>query len=267
MNAMAIDKLLPILFLICLFACKTSPKPDRFEQLFSAQMKVVDLTHALTHDSPYWPDDAGNPFRYDTLFAQPSGAPGMGKYSTPEHFGTHLDAPIHSADHQPSVDQLTAQQLFGPAAVIDVSEKCAVNADYLLSVQDILDWEKAHGPLPEGVIVLMYSGWSKKWEDYAAYKNEDPSRQMHFPGFSSEVSSFLVKERNIKGIGIDNLSVDAGSAKGFPAHGIVNGAGKFHLENVANLHALPQAGAFLIVAPIKIKGGSGGQVRIFAAIP
>ncbi len=90
---------------------------------------------------------------------------------------------------------------------------------------------------------------------------------MHFPGFSAEVSRFLVEERSIRGIGIDTLSVDPAAAADYPVHGIVNGSGKYHLENVAELHRLPEAGASLIVAPIKIKGGSGGQVRIFAVVP
>ncbi len=120
--------------------------------------------------------------------------------------------------------------------------------------------------MPDGAIVVMYSGWSRKWADYDAYKNEDDEGNMHFPGFSEEAAQFLVDERQIRGIGVDTLSVDAAAADGLPVHGIVNGSGKFHLENVADVHRLPAAGANLIVAPIKIQGGSGGQVRIFAVL-
>ncbi len=191
----------------------------------------------------------------------------MAAYSTPEHHGTHLDAPIHGADGQPSVDQLTAADLFGPAAVIDVSAKCEADPDYALSRQDVLDWEAEHGRLSPGAIVVMYTGWSTKWSNYDAYKNEDEAGRMHFPGFSSEAAQFLIDEREIRGIGIDDMSVDPAAAEGFPVHGIVNGSGKYHLENVANVHLLPATGAYLIVAPVKIEGGSGGQVRIFAAVP
>ena len=89
---------------------------------------------------------------------------------------------------------------------------------------------------------------------------------MHFPGFSEEAAKFLVEERDIIGIGIDTFSVDAANANGFPVHSIVNGAGKYQLENVANVHLLPETGSYLFVSPIKILGGSGGQVRIFAII-
>lgn len=256
---------LSILATLVLLSCTS--EPNNFTKLFSGQMKVIDLTHSLSSRSPYWPGANASPFKYDTLFAQPSGAPGMGRFTTPEHFGTHLDAPIHSADHQPSVDQLEAKELFGPAVVINVESKCTADADYQLSVQDILDWEKAYGDMPSRSIVIMFTGWSRKWDDYKAYKNQEPGGKMHFPGFSSDAAKFLVTQRSILGIGIDDFSVDAGEAQGFSVHGIVNGAGKFHLENVASVQDLPPTGAYLMVAPIKIEGGSGGPVRIFAMIP
>ncbi len=256
-------------WLIGISGCtRVEPDPaDRFAQLFAGQLTVLDLTHALNTTSPYWPNASGNPFTYDTLAAHDNGAPAMGAYSTPEHHGTHLDAPIHGAEGQPSVDQLTAADLFGPAAVIDVAAQCQDDPDYRLTKDDLLAWEAQHGNLPDGAIVLMYTGWSKKWSDYEAYKNQDAEGHMHFPGFSEEAARFLIDERQIKGIGIDNLSVDPAAGRGFPVHRVVNGSGKFHLENVANMHLLPPAGAFLIIAPIKIEGGSGGQVRIFAVLP
>lgn len=258
-----------LITLLTLAGCRPAEldPQDRLERLFSGRLTVLDLTHALNTTGPYWPNATGNPFIYDTLAAQESGAPAMGAYSTPEHHGTHIDAPIHSADHQPSVDQLTAADLFGPAAVIDVAAQCEADPDYQLTKDDLLAWEAQHGKLPAGVIVLMYTGWSKKWSDYEAYKNQDAEGRMHFPGFSEEAARFLIDERQIRGIGIDDLSVDPAAGRGFPVHRVVNGSGKFHLENVANVHLLPPAGAFLIIAPIKIEGGSGGQVRIFAVLP
>ena len=237
------------------------------EDLFSGGVDVIDMTHALSPDSVYWPSASGNPFQYEARRRQPSGAVSMGAYSTPKHHGTHLDAPIHGGDNQPSVDDLTPNDLFGPAVVIDVSEQSAANPDYAVGRDDILAWESSHGPLPDGAIVLMYSGWSEKYDDAAAYANQDDDGRMHFPGFSEEAARLLIDERNIRAIGVDTLSVDPGSAPGFRVHGTVNGNGKFHLENVANVHLLPASGAYLIVAPIKIAGGSGGQVRVFGIVP
>jgi len=257
-----------ILCLLTILSCE----PDRteinhVEQLFSGKIKIVDLTHPLSISSPYWPNDDGTPYEYDTLFAHPDGSPAMGFIHAPEHFGTHLDAPIHGGENQPSVDQLTAMDLFGPAVVINVDEKCASNPDYVLSLQDIMDHETIHGEIGNGSIVIMYTGWSKKWEDYESFKNQDDEGKMHFPGFSKEAAEFLITNRDILGIGIDTFSVDAAMADGFPVHGIVNGAGKYHLESMANLHEMNPVGTYLIVAPIKIEGGSGGPVRIFAVFP
>ena len=245
----------------------TAAFADRLDRLFSDELEVVDLTHALSPDTVYWPSPSGNPFEYEVVRAQPSGASAMGAYSTPEHHGTHLDAPIHGGDNLATVDRLTPDDLLGPAVVIDVSEQAAADADFAVTREDLLAWEGSHGRIPDGAIVLMYSGWSEKYDDPDAYKNQDSDGRMHFPGFSEGAARFLIDEREISGIGVDTLSVDPGVTRGLPAHGIVNGSGKFHLENVANVHLLPEAGAYLIVAPIKIEGGSGGQVRIFAVLP
>jgi kynurenine formamidase len=259
-----------LIFLVNFFiiSCQNEKSEfDRFEQLFNGELNIIDLTHTLNNTSPYWPNEKGNPFKYDTIIAHKSRSPMMGAYSTPEHFGTHLDAPIHGGDNLKSVEQLTAKDMFGPAVVIDISKQSEINPDYTLSITDILDWEAVNGKLPKGVIVLLYTGWSEKWTDYEAYKNEDKDSKMHFPGFSVDAAQFLIDERDIRGIGIDNMSVDAAQAKGFPVHGIINGSGKYQLENVANLRLLPPTGTFLIVAPIKIQDGSGGQVRLFAVVP
>ena len=124
-----------------------------------------------------------------------------------------------------------------------------------------------HGPLPQGAIILASTGWGKRWNDYTRYKNADERGNLHFPGYAFEAAEFLIRERKIRGLGIDTLSVDHGPSEDFKVHVISHGAGKYHLENVANLDKLPPKGAYLIVAPIKIEGGSGGQARIFAMIP
>ena len=240
---------------------------DTLDQLFAGELEVVDLTHALSATMPYWPSPKGNPFKHDTLRAHADGSPAMAAYFTPEHHGTHLDAPVHSAEGQLSVDQLTPDDLFGPAVVIDVSTQSEANPDYRVTVADVAAWELEHEPIPSGAIVLLYTGWADKYTDPASYANLDDEKRMRFPGFSVEVGEFLVNEREIRGIGIDNFSIDYGLSSDFAVHGIVNGAGKFHLENVANLGRVPAVGAYLIVAPIKIEGGSGGQVRIFAVLP
>ena len=248
-------------------ACSAEGDPDRLTRLFADDMVVVDLTYPVSPDAPFWPGPELSPFRHDTLSAHPDGSPSMAAYSVPEHFGTHFDAPVHGGAGLPSVDEVDVKELFGPAVVIDVSESAARDADYAATVPDAEAWERSHGQIPAGAIVLLRSGWGARWSQGDAYYNRGAEGRLHFPGFSPDLAAFLVEERNVAGIGIDTGSVDPGAADGFPAHSAVNGNGRFHLENLANLESVPDAGAYLIVAPIKIEGGSGGQVRVFAVVP
>ena len=256
-------------FLLFLPGCNApQSEPDQsLKSLFSGKMQVIDLTHALSSTNPVWGADSESPFSYEVLAAHESGRAAMGAFSTADHYGTHIDAPTHGGDHLPTVDELGYTALFGPLVVIDISEQSSENNDYALSIDDISAWETANGPIPDRAVVIAYTGWSEKWDDHEAYLNRDEKGNLRFPGFSEEAALHLVKEKNILGIGIDNMSVDPAAVRGFPAHGAVNGNGRFHLENVANVHLLPPSGAFLIVAPIKIEGGSGGPVRLFAVIP
>lgn len=248
-------------------ACTAPEAPvDTLASLFADDMTVVDLTHAVSAEAPYWPGSPTSPFLHDTLSAHDDGAPSMAAYAVPEHFGTHFDAPVHGGKGLASVDLVPTSELFGPAVVIDVTAQAQADEDYAVSVADIEAWESAHGAIPTGAIVLMRSGWPERWTQGDAYYNRGEDGRLHFPGFSVEAAEFLISERDIAGIGVDTGSVDPGNANSFPAHGVVNGSGGFHLENLADMSALPGSGAYLIVAPIKIEGGSGGQVRVFAVV-
>ena len=240
---------------------------DTLAALFADAVTVIDLTHAVSADAPYWPGPTESPFTHDTLGAHADGAPMMAAYAVPEHFGTHFDAPVHGGMGLASVDRVPTTELFGPAVVIDVTSQAAADEDYAITVEDVRAWEASYGPIPSGAIVLMRSGWAIRWEQGDLYYNRGEDGRLHFPGFGEDAARFLVEERDIAGIGADAGSVDPGNAAGLPAHGIVNGSGRFHLENLADLSGLPEAGAYLIVAPIKIEGGSGGQVRVFAVVP
>lgn len=254
-----------------LLAASCTPAPDMqphtLAELFVGDVTVIDLTHAVSAEAPYWPGPDRSPFTHDTLSAHADGAPRMAAYAAPEHFGTHFDAPVHGGMGLASVDLVEPAELFGPAVVIDVTDQATVDEDYALSAADVLEWEAEHGTIPPGAIVLMRSGWASRWEQGDAYYNQDADGRLHFPGFAEDAATLLAEERDIAGIGVDTGSVDPGSGQGFSTHGIVNGSGHFHLENLADLSALPESGAYLIVAPIKIEGGSGGQVRVFAVVP
>jgi kynurenine formamidase len=241
--------------------------PDRLDLLFSGQMEVVDLTHGISSDVPSWPGAPGSPFSYDVLISHPDGTPMMGAYHIPEHFGTHLDAPIHGGEGLPSSDEIPVSQFFAQVVVLDVREQASADADFAATAAVAERWEEAHGRIPSGAVVLLRTGWAARWDEGESYYNAASDGVLHFAGFGESLARFLVEDRDIVGIGIDSGSVDPGDDSDFPVHAIVNGAGKYQLENLADLSLLPESGAYLIVAPIKIKGGSGGQVRVFAVVP
>jgi kynurenine formamidase len=248
-------------------AADSRAKSLTIEQLCSGRLRIVDLTYALNDKSPYWPGDDYEPFRLKTIATLEKNGVLSKAFFCPEHLGTHLDAPNHFEANQPAVHELKPENLFAPGVVIDISARAAADADYELSLRDIAGWERDHGPIPEGAIVLAATGWGRFWTNYPRYKNQDVTGKLHFPGYAPDAARLLVKERRAKGLGIDTLSIDRGLSKDFQVHHIVNSAGRFGLENVAHLEELPPRGFYVMVAPIKIETGSGGPARIFAVLP
>jgi kynurenine formamidase len=227
--------------------------------------RVVDMSYAINGKLPAWPGDTR------TFEAKVNATPEKDGYFTRsfwmlEHYGTHMDAPSHFPPGNISVDKIPDTHLFGPAAVIDVREEAKKYSDYRLDAARVEKWEAAHGRVPPGAIVLLRTGWASRWPDQTRYRNMDAQGVMHFPGYSVEAAKLLIS-RGAVGLGIDTLSVDYGPSKDFEVHRVDLPAGLYNLENLANLDELPEAGAFLIAAPIKLEGGSGGACRVFAILP
>jgi kynurenine formamidase len=239
------------------------PKPT-LEDLAAGRLTIVDLTWTLDETNPFWPAENYEPFRLKTIATLEQDGVLSKAFYTPEHLGTHLDAPNHFEKNQPSVDEIAPRELFAPGVVIDVSPQAESDADYRLTVDDISSWEKQNGRIPDGAVVFLHTGWGRHWTNFPRYKNQDVMGKMHFPGYSEQAARWLVGERRIRGLGIDTLSIDYGLSKDFPVHHVVNAAGRYGLENVARLERLPPRGFFVFVAPIKIKTGTGGPTRILA---
>ncbi|MDD5541730.1 MAG: cyclase family protein [Acidobacteriia bacterium] len=239
---------------------------DRLDGVLAGRTKVLDLTYPLNAQTPYWPAPGYEPFHFEFFTSMDKEHVLSGKYCTPEHLGTHVDAPNHFEQHGVSVDKMALDDLFGYAVVINVRGKAAANPDYRISPADIQDWERRNHEIQDGSIVLAYTGWGERVGSPERYQNKDSRGVMHFPGWSTEALDFLLRARNINAIGIDTLSIDYGPSTDFAVHHKLMSAGKYGIENVAHLEQMPPRGAFLIVSPIDIQGGSGGQARIFALI-
>ncbi len=237
----------------------------------AAPRQVIDLTYPFGEDTIYWPNNKS--FTWEkTAWGQTSAGYWYSSavFATSEHGGTHMDAPLHFGENRRAVDQIPVEELMAPAVVIDVRSECQTNPDYEMTLDDLRAWEAAHGRIPNHAVVFMLTGWGKHWPDRRAYLGSatpDDAHTLHFPGFSAQAAEFLVKERAIRGIGIDTASIDPGRSQDFSVHRIVNGANAYGLENVASLDRLPPKGTTVVALPMKIHGGTGAPVRIIALLP
>ncbi|HEX6728913.1 MAG TPA: cyclase family protein [Pyrinomonadaceae bacterium] len=234
--------------------------------------RIVDLSYPFDSSTVYWP--TAETFKLETDF---EGQTEKGyyysayRYSAAEHGGTHLDAPVHFAKGRNSVDQIPLEQLIGSGLVIDVSRQCAANRDYQVNISDIQGWEKVNGRIPAGSIVLLRTGFGKFYPDPKRYlgtdeRGADAVPKLHFPGLDPEAARWLTQNRSIKAIGLDTPSIDYGQSTLFESHRILFDKNIPAFENVANLDQLPIRGFTVIALPMKIKGGSGGPLRIVATL-
>jgi kynurenine formamidase len=252
---------------VLLLACRAEPRPDLL-----TDGTWVDLSHDFSAEAIYWP--TAKPFALEVVSAERTPAGyfyAANNFSAAEHGGTHLDAPIHFAEGKQSADQVPLERLLGPAAVVDVSSRGDADPDYRLDVATLEAWEAAHGAIGERNIVLVRTGWSSRWPDKARYlgtarTGPEAVAELHFPGIDSSAARWLA-ERRVKAVGIDTPSIDYGQSTTFDTHQILFQQDIPAFENVAHLDQLPATGAFVIALPMKIRGGSGGPLRIVAILP
>jgi kynurenine formamidase len=253
-----------VVLLMTLFPQNPPYQENLLANISSGKTRVLDLSYAINDKGVPWPGDA-RWFHAEVNATVEKNGLFTRSFWMLEHYGTHLDAPIHFPPGTVTVDKIPTKQLFGPVVVLDVRADAATNADYSLPAARVEDWEKGHGRIPEGAIVLLRTGWASRWPDAQRYRNQDSQGRMHFPGFSVGAVKLLIG-RKVSGLGCDTLSVDYGASTDYAVHHLALGAGLYHLENLSDLSQVPEAGAFLIVAPIKLEGGSGGAVRVFALL-
>lgn len=234
---------------------------------------LIDLTHEFGDDTVYWV--TAEPFKRTTVAEGTT--PGGFYYSAynfsaAEHGGTHLDSPIHFAEGKKTVEQIEVGDLIGPAVKVDVSAKVAADRDYLISVDDMIEWERRHGEIPQGSMILFQTGFARHWPDKKQYlgtdqKGPEAVKDLHFPGLHPDAAAWLVRNRSPKAVGIDTASIDRGQSTDFRSHVelMTNNIPAF--ENVADMSKLPAKGFHVIALPMKIKGGSGAPLRLIATLP
>ena len=247
------------------------------EAIRSATVDVIDLTAPLSSSTPILklPEPFGNtvPFTLKEISRYDERGPAWywNDISTGEHTGTHFDAPIHwvtGRDGQ-DVSQVPLTRLIAPAAVLDFSGQAAADADFLLEVDHIKEWESQHGALPEGGWLLYRTGWDVRSHDQDTFLNANETGP-HTPGVSVECARWIAQEAPVIGFGVETVGTDAGAAHSFdppfPCHSSMLGADKYGLTQLQNLARLPPQGAVIVVSPLPITGGSGSPCRALALV-
>ena len=220
-----------------------------------------DLTHVFRAGFPVYTFDP--PSRRTLVTVEDNGFYSQ-EWTFGEHSGTHMDAPGHFISGGRRAPEITVRELLIPIVVIDISRKASRDPDSVVTVDDIMRFERRHGRIPARAGVFMDSGWADRVDDPDAFKNADSSGTYHFPGFGLEAVEFLLSKRNISSIGVDTLSLDRGEATTFDVHVALLGADKYGLENLANLSKIPPKGAHAFVGLIPWEEGSGGPCRVIA---
>ena len=246
--------------------------PSTASALELENYELVDLSHSYGENTLYWPTSPTAFEKEQLAYGISEGGWFYSAYSvcTPEHGGTHIDAPMHFAAGGISTEKIPLESLFAQAVVIDVSNRAAADRNYRLTAEDVEEFEKEHGEISAGTIVLMRTDWSEHWPDAMAYLGDDTpgdAIKLQFPGFGAEATKILTEERKVAMLGVDTASVDYGKSQDFIVHRIGAAPGVANLENLTNLDQLPATGATIIALPMKIEGGSGGPARVVALVP
>lgn len=235
-----------------------------------AEMKThkwVDLTHTFGPDTPRWPGFA--PAEFKTLFTYDDGF-FVKQYTFPGQYGTHMDPPVHFAKNARYLDEIDVKEMALPLCVIDCSEKSAENNDYVLTTDDILEWEKKYGQIPEGSFVAMRTDWSKRWPDQDKSLNCDSDGKSHYPGWDLDALKFLYETRKIAANGHETFDTDAPIRQpetGFIAEDYVLRTDHYQIEVMANLDLVPAVGAIIFCVVPKVEKAPGFPARAFAVLP
>ena len=259
------------------------PKTTKVLEDFAAaiagnRIRVIDLTQTLRPSTPVIqlpPEFApSNPFSISEISHYDSRGPGWywNNLAMGEHTGTHFDAPVHWVTGQQYADGFTdtipVQRFLAPACVIDCTREVVADERFKFEVSHVEAWEQTHGRIPAGAWVLMRTGWSTRGDSPAFLNMQEDGP--HSPGPSAAAMTFLIKERDVNGWGVEAVGTDHGQAfafePAFPAHNLMHGAKKFGLASLCNLDKLPPTGALLITAPLKIEKGSGSPLRVLALV-
>ena len=209
-------------------------------------MEIIDLTHLITNDMPVYPGTEKP--KSEDIFTINNDGFLEHKLTLFSHTGTHIDAPAHMLKGACTLDQLDINQFCGSAFVLD----CTHKKDRRICIDDMIRFEEE---LSTNDFVILNTGWSQNWGKKKYYND--------YPGLTPEAASWL-SGFNLKGIGIDTISIDLPEEKDFIIHKILLETGIIIIENLTNLNLLQKDDFILSCLPLKFENSDGSPVRAIA---
>lgn len=238
-------------------------------------MTWVDLTHAFNKDTPHW-KGFDNTFDKKVLYHYDPGVGSDGygfmihKITLVGQWGTHCDPPSHFHKGKRSMDQIDVKEMLMPLVVFDVHQKVAANPDYVLTMNDIKEWEKKYGLVPEGSFCAMRTDWAKNWPSQEKMANKGKDGVDHYPGWSMEVLKYLYEVRHITASGHETTDTDPGietTKDNYACESYLLELNHYQIELLANLDKVPEYGGLVVASWPKLEYGAGFPARVFAIIP
>ncbi len=230
--------------------------------------RFVDLTHPFDAAIPRF--ESAKAMHMDEICSYEKEGFQVQYFQFEGQWGTHVDAPSHLAQGKRTLDQIPLEEMVLPLVVIDICEKIVHNPDYIVLVDDLIEWEEQHGRIPQNAFVALRTDWSKRWPNDAAMHNRDAASQPHAPGWGLDALCYLFEDCQITATGQETLDSDpAFRAKetNWVCQRYISEQNRYQIELLANLDQCPATGAIAICSFPKPIGASGFPARIFAICP
>lgn len=227
--------------------------------------RIVALHHPITPSIPFWPGDP--PVCFETVATPERDGYFLRRFSMSEHAATHINAPRCFYPDGPGVESYPPEALVVPGAVLDIRHRAQADPDARLEPADIASWEQQHGPLPPGALVLLRTGWDRRWNDPVRYINADERGVGHFPGFSTAAAQLLLEQAAVAGLGSDTPGIEPGQDVHFSVNRLMLAKNRLVLENLTGLDQLPAVGFTVFIGLLALSGGSGSPCSVLALCP
>ncbi len=261
--------LLPIVAL-CAFIRIVSPAQAQSDlsQAYRiiASKTFVDLTHSFGEQTPVWSgfgqakfSPAADPKTHEPYTIAKDGFRST-FYQMVGQYGTHVDPPAHFAETGITMDRIPLKEMILPLIVLDDTPYLAKDPNHAFSVDDLMAWERQHGPVPKGAFVALRTDMYKDWD-----ANPERFKRSPFPAWAFETIKFLYERRDVTATGHESMDTDTTDKMDSETYILQHG--HYQIEVMANLDKVPATGALIVVSWPKVRDGLGFPARAFAILP